>query len=133
MAAQEKNVSCDLHMEHLNRECKESLSGLGSNITDHSVERVGKCIGRLIPIVQQFDTVNGIPSQCSHHSNRSRKGDIEKIVKQLTETSRVFSRQTGRAHRRYPNFQSNVMRKISLPELKKWMSQRFRKLVKYKQ
>ena len=87
------NVSCDLNMEHLNKECKESLSGLGSN---HSVEHVGKCIGRLITIVQQFYTVNGIPSQCSHHSNHSRKGDIEKIVKQLTEMSRVFSMQTDR-------------------------------------
>ena len=61
MAAQEK-TSCDLHMDHLNRECKASLSGLGSNITDHSVERVGKCIGRHIPIVQKFNTVNGIAS-----------------------------------------------------------------------
>ena len=29
-----KNIPCDLYMEHLNRESKSALSGLGSNITD---------------------------------------------------------------------------------------------------
>ena len=127
-----KNILCDLHMEHLNRECKASLSGLDSNITDASVERVGRSIGRLIPIMQQFDTANGIPSQCNRHSNRSRKGDIEKILKQLTETSKVFTKQKRRGHRRYPKFRSNLMRKNSLPTLKKWMNERFRKLIRYK-
>lgn len=36
-----ENVPCDLHMEHLNRECKESISGLGSNITDTSIQEFG--------------------------------------------------------------------------------------------
>ena len=40
-----KNVSMDLHMEHLNRECKASISGLGANITEQAVKRVGKCLG----------------------------------------------------------------------------------------
>ena len=46
-----KNVLRDLHMEHMNNKCKASLSGLGSNITDHSVQHVGRCIGRLVPIM----------------------------------------------------------------------------------
>ena len=39
-------MSCDLHMEHLNRECSNCLSGLGSNIADASIMHVGKCIGK---------------------------------------------------------------------------------------
>ena len=31
-----KNVSMDLHMEHLNRECKASMAGLGANITEQT-------------------------------------------------------------------------------------------------
>ena len=40
-----RNIPCDLHMEYLNRAAKESLRGLGSNITDNAVKRVGKSIG----------------------------------------------------------------------------------------
>ena len=43
---QGKNIPCDLYMEHLNRECKNCICGLGSNISDSSVQRIGKCIGR---------------------------------------------------------------------------------------
>ncbi len=32
-----RNVSCDLHLEHMNKEAKNSISGLGSNITDEAV------------------------------------------------------------------------------------------------
>ena len=35
-----KNIPGDLHLEDLNRECKNALSGLGSNITDKSAKRV---------------------------------------------------------------------------------------------
>ncbi|KAL5467435.1 hypothetical protein EMCRGX_G031658 [Ephydatia muelleri] len=34
------NVSADIHMEHLNRLCKESISHLGANKTPHAIERV---------------------------------------------------------------------------------------------
>lgn len=42
-----KNISCDLHLEHLNREVKNAFGGLSSNITDQSVSRIGKSIGVL--------------------------------------------------------------------------------------
>ena len=47
MVALEKNISCDLHMEHLNRACKDAISNLGANTTDTGIESVGKCIGEL--------------------------------------------------------------------------------------
>lgn len=54
-----KNVPCDLHMEHLNRECKNALHGLGSNITDHAVKRVGKCVQKTVKTLHAFDTRKG--------------------------------------------------------------------------
>ena len=38
-----KNISCDLHMEHINRECKNAINVLGPNVTQEtSIARVGK-------------------------------------------------------------------------------------------
>ena len=36
-----KNIPCDLHLEHLNREAKNAMGGLSSNITEQSVKRIG--------------------------------------------------------------------------------------------
>lgn len=35
------NVPMDLHLEHLNRQCKGAIGHLQANITDNSVQRVG--------------------------------------------------------------------------------------------
>ena len=55
-----ENVPCDLHMEHLNHECKESISGLGSNITDTSIHL-------------------GLVQQSGYHTRKSSCADINVI------------------------------------------------------
>ena len=42
-----RNVSMDLHMEHINRACKNAMGTLGSNIGESSVSRIGKSMARL--------------------------------------------------------------------------------------
>ena len=56
---QGKNSACDLHMEHLNRECKTCLLALGANVTPKSVDRIGKCLGEIVKIIVNFD-----PTMC---------------------------------------------------------------------
>ena len=121
-----KIIPCDLH---LNRQCKLALSGLGSNITDHAVQRIGRCIGRTLPILQNFDQENGVPTLSAHHTRCSSKGDIQKIVKQLSEMSEVFKHKSGRRHQNYTNFQRNIMRKVSFPTLHQWMGEQFKKTI----
>ena len=50
-----RNIPADLHMEHLNRMCKSSLGGLGPNLSAKSVDRVGKSIGELSKVTDQYD------------------------------------------------------------------------------
>ncbi len=126
-----KNIPCDLHMEHLNKECKGALSGLGSNTTDQSVKRIGKCIGKTVDMLKNFDKDNGVPKQSGHHTKHSSKVDVGKMVKQLRQTSDVFTQKPGRCHRNYPKFTSNKIRTIDLPELNKWMTNQLTKRIDY--
>ena len=45
-----KNVSMDLHMEHINKECKQAMGYLGLNIGDTAVSRIGQSIGELMKV-----------------------------------------------------------------------------------
>ena len=101
-----KNVSCDLHMEHLNREAKNQISGLGSNITDGAVTRVGNALGEVVHVLHRFDCVNRIKDPSARHSQKSCKKDMAILVKQLQETSKVFERVSGRVHRVFPKVQN---------------------------
>ena len=48
-----RNISSDLHQEHLNRVCKDAVRGLGTNQTEKSIGRVGKaCLLFLINMIR---------------------------------------------------------------------------------
>ena len=95
-------------MEHLNRECKQAISGLGANITDASIQRIGKCIGRLCSTLSQYDTVNSVKPESGGHTCHSTDIDLKKIIKQLTEAS-IFEYQPSRSHRAFPKLRYNMI------------------------
>ena len=75
------NVPCDLRMEHLNHEAKNSITGLGSNITDDSVIRIRRSIGHNVKVLNSFDRINQMKKVSSHHSKHSSKKDMGIILK----------------------------------------------------
>ena len=107
-----RNISRDLHMEHINRACKNPLGTLGLNTNEESVNRIGKSTGETMKITNQYDRVNSIPQESGKHSRRSVKLDMEKLLTQLPCT-KVFNHIPGRHHARFPKFQVNLMRHIA--------------------
>ena len=126
-----KNVACDLHMEHLNREAKKQITGLGSNITDAAVTRIGKALGDVVQIVHQFDLASAIKELSSRHSKKSCKKDMEIILKQLHKTSKVFEKVPGRAHHTFPNLERNCMNSLDTSKLSQWMKEQLRRKLIY--
>ena len=108
-----KNIPCDLHMEHLNRESKSSIGGLGANITDNAIQRVGKSLRSSTAILEMFDQVNNCQSQSGHHTTRVSDCDISKLLKQIHTESNMFAAVQGRQHRNYPNFRSNMIKNLT--------------------
>lgn len=127
---QGKNISADLHMEHLNKECKTILSGMGSNITEQSVLRVSRALKPLCSTMQAFDRNNEVPDESGRHTTKSNAADLGKVVKQLSQ-SKVFSEFPERTHKQFPKFCPNTMLKIDEADLKQWMEVRARQLVIY--
>ena len=77
-----RNVSMDLHMEHINKECKQAIGSLASNIGDKAVNRIGQSIGELMNVSHQFDSVN-LRDPSGRHHRRSVQLDMEKMLEQL--------------------------------------------------
>ena len=116
-------MSCDLHMEHLNRECKGSIAGLGANITDSAIQRVGRSLR------SNTDKTNSIPPQSGYHTVRSSEADITKLLKQVHNDS--TSSIPGRKHRNFPKFESNALKHLSKPKLMQWFQERLQQLLTY--
>ena len=80
----------DMHMEHLNKVYKEAISGLGANKTPKTIVMIGKCLGILTSVVQNYDEQTTVNEVASGHSVAKDHKDRHTVVKELL-THAIFS------------------------------------------
>ena len=64
----------------------ECSQWVGANITDHSVQTVGKCTGRIQTLLYQYDQVSSVHKVSGSHSKQSTKVDLDKLLTQLQDS-----------------------------------------------
>lgn len=114
------NISCDLHMEHLNRACKTAISSLGANTTQNAIICVGKCITPLVKALYQFDSQTGVPKVYGTHSTASLMKDIDLVVKELI-SAQVFKVEPNRQHPSFGKITSSIFLSLKRDKLIEWM------------
>ena len=95
-----RNIPADLHQEHLNRLCKESVRGLRANKTEKAIIRVGKILGTLAPLLDNYDIDNNVGVVSGAHRTPSIEKDRDLIVQHLQQC-KFFTLQDGRSHSRF--------------------------------
>lgn len=123
-----RNISCDLHLEHINCTCKTCIGVLGSSISDNTVQRIGRSVVELTKVTKNFDGENSVRAETGHHSKRSTEKDLKTILKVLRELP-ASKRIAGRKHEHFPNIQPNMTRSLKYITFKQWMSEHVQKLV----
>lgn len=111
------NIPADLH---INRACKTVMKNLGSNLTETSLDRVGKCIGPLVNVTNRFDSETGVVPENALHSAASVQKDLDAIVAQLTQED-VFEDSKGRKHKSFPKLTGKVYMNLKSEALLIWM------------
>ena len=114
-----RNISCDLHMEHLNRALKTAMSGLGANVTKGSIARASKCLKVVTDVATNFDDAAGVPFVSEKHSEASYKHDLKLIVEELNKRSQVFHYKPKRHHTSFRKLNRSIF-KLNKKKLKSW-------------
>lgn len=114
-----RNIPADLHMEHLNRMCKEAIKGLGANKTPKAITRIGKAIGPIHSVLNNFDNsvLNTTPS--GKHGVASSEKDRDKVVTQLLH---VLDEQQGRCHSCFENYK-RILLQLDQKKFNKWITE----------
>ena len=126
-----QNISCDLHMEHLNRIAKVSIGGLGTNKSEKAIRRIGKAIRTVSKSLENFDEITNVPSESSTHTARSSKKDLDKIVKELVKAE-VFSTIPRRKHKSFSTIKANLIRTLNESVFKQWMIDHYASVIENK-
>ena len=121
------NISADLHVEHLNRICKDAVNHLGANKTPKAVTRIGKVVGVVSNTLDHYDEVTGVNHGFDEHTRRSDKEDLNLVLKELSK-SKVFVHTKGCTHKKFPRVQCNMFNSINRAKFNSWISSNFTKL-----
>ena len=114
-----KNIAADLHMEHLNRTCKEAIKCLGSNKTPGAISRIGKAIGPIQEVLQNFDDSVLYECPSGKHKVASSEKDRNKLIGVLLT---VLNEHKTRSHSCFPKFKS-LFQNFNQTNLKQWITQ----------
>lgn len=123
-----RNIPMDLEMEHLNRELKEAISCLNSNINENSISRIGKCLKKLVIVKNSYDECSDIKPQSTYHSSRSLTKDIICVVEELKKCD-VYSEKIKRKHSQFPKFRGNIAGGLKSKDVETWLTNHFKKLL----
>lgn len=123
-----KNISMDLHMEHLNRLCKTAIEGLGANKSEKAIIRVGKTVGVLEDLLNNFDSENNVTSVSDAHTARSMVKDLNIVIEELQEIQ-AFKLTSDKVHRSFKSLSTNLIRTLDEKTLKEWMVKNMTKLL----
>ncbi len=115
-------------MEHLNRDIKTSIAGMGSNVTDNSILRAGKSLKKHVAIQKQFDLVNNVTAQSGKHSRRSSLKDRATIVDQLV-SAKVFKSIPGREYNNFKTLNEHMYNSMSMSDFKAWLELHLQKVL----
>ena len=96
------NIPNNLHLEHLNRLWKTAIKGLGANKTEICITRVGKALGTIAPILENFDTINKVTKVSGKHQAACSEKDLKLLLDVFKDAS-VFVEKSERIHPSFPN------------------------------
>ena len=126
-----RNISCDLHNEHMNKLIKLIISNMGSNLTEASLQRAVRCVSILHSISVKFDEETGVPFRTTAHSTRPDTQDV-KIVTAVVRREKLLQPIQGRKHASFPHLSLNPLKKWNVGKSKTWIEAKQRHYLKLK-
>ena len=123
------NIPVDLHMEHLNRLVKDFMIGLGANVSETTIINCSKSLKGVIEACDNFDNSCGASTISMYHTQKSSQADEDKIIEELTSTSRVFDYVPGRHHYSFQQIKPHISQDVNATAMFSWLRNHKKKIV----
>lgn len=127
-----KNISLDLHQEHLNLFLKEQLKNLRVNLDESNSDRVAKSLNALGIMIENVERNLCIAEDDHYRKIPATKADIEKLAMEYKNAD-VFKERVGRQFSSFPHFDENTLKALNLDALVDWIKDKYLYYSKLKQ
>ncbi len=123
------NISLDLRVEQLNNLTKELLYNVGANLNESTAKREGNAIGFLESVFEAINNDLSLKAPGGKHKVRAKHDDLALLVKSLAARG-IFKKMPGREHTHFKKFDGNLLSKLDVSLLFKWLKEHKNKLAK---
>ena len=114
------NIPLDLDLEFKNKFVKEATKKLGPSATHKSMDTICHSLGVTCKLTTNFDCNLSVFKRSGQHMQRSSKGDLAQIVKELV-TNKAFSHTIGRKYVHYSQMKCSILDGFDLHKMFSWI------------
>ena len=90
-------------MEHLNKIAKGAIGQLGSNKSTKAIERIGRAMGTLSPVLENFDCINKVVHTSSRQRKPKAQKDVMRVVNEISKAHCFTAEDSSRKHSKFPS------------------------------
>ena len=116
------NIPSDLHNEFVNKDIKDIIKNMGSNITEDALHCAARSITKIKAVCRNFDVQSHIHAESSSHTTKSFTKDINKIVTSILNNKILEKNPDGREHVKYGKISLNPLQDLEFDQLLKWIN-----------
>ena len=125
-----RNISCDLHNEHINKLFKEIITNMGANLTDEAMQRAARSVTALRQMQDSFDKLSGVSVGTSAHSTRPDDSDVLRVASVVMRDD--IKQKVGTLTLKLPEDLSKSFVKVE-GKLLDWIKREVKETVKYRE
>ena len=111
------NVSCDLHLEHLNKCLKGLIRGLHANVLPNAIRRASRLVGLVHKVCEIALDETQITKESGRHTRPAFNKECETMIKVLNQ-QKVFAVHNGRCPDVYKSMKS-ILQQYTTEDVKK--------------
>ena len=124
-----RNIPCDLHNEHVNKQVKSIIANMGSNLTEEALQRAARSVSLISAICKSFDRWTGVSVGTSAHSTRADKEDVAKVTQAVLKND-LLNISAGRKHLAFPKLKTNPLHNWNQEKTKQWIERKKKQFMK---
>ena len=126
-----RNISCDLHNEHMNKLLKHIIVNMEPNLIDTALQRAARSVTALDAIAEAFDAQSGVPHRNSAHTTKSDTQDVKKVMA-IVMKNKLLTSIGSRDHRTSSALALNPLAKWDVKKTVEWIAAKKKEYLKYK-
>lgn len=114
-----RNISMDLHLEHLNNFLKELLKSLRSNLNESNADRISKALNNIKSLVENTEKHLNIKRSSSGNSRFKSEESVRHLASEMSKNNPF--KDVNDTYESFPNFDGQILKKLDCTAFMQWM------------